>query len=149
MRGWTFWIGAVVIVTAITVYSLKSAEHPVVVDGVIQGAGPVQPAVEPPRTPADQAEAYAAGLDPQERRVAQDELASASSHLFSAKAAVAVTRDDILEIETNRAAAERRWEVAMERLYGPTWLARHERTVEESRRAAEGAASRFGYSTGN
>jgi len=144
MRATSTTLGAVVVVTAITVYSVKTAERPVVVDGVIQGPS-IPPAVELPRTPADRAEAYSAGLDPAERQIAQEELAAASSGLFTARAAVAVTRDDILEVETNRAAAEHRWKTAMERLYGPTWRAYQQRLESEAHQAAEGAAARYGY----
>lgn len=139
MRWGLVWIGAVVAVTAITVHSVKTADRPVVVDGVIQGSGPSAPG------PQHRAEGHAMSLAAAERQAAQDELAAASGALFAARAAVPITRDDILDIETSRAAAQHRWEVAMERLYGPTWRDKHERTVEEGRQAAEGAASRFGY----
>lgn len=148
MRWGLFWIGALVVVTGFTVHAVKSDEDPVVVDGVIRGSS-LPATAEPPQAPSDRAEAYAANLDPAEHRAAQDELAAASSALFTARATAPGVRGDVLDVEANRSAAQRRWEAAMERLYGPTWEARHAMIQAEARQAADGMASRFGYSSSN
>lgn len=149
MRWGLFWIGALLVVIAFTVHAVQTAERPIVVDGVIRGREAPAKIAASPQAPADRAEAHAANLDPAERRAAQDELAAASAAVFAARTAIVVTRGDILHIETNRAAAQHRWEAAMERLYGPTWEAWHARTQAEARQASDGMASRFGYSSSN
>jgi hypothetical protein len=145
MRWSLFWVGVVVVLAGYTVLTIKTADDPVVIDGVIQGSHAPATIADPSQSPSERADAFAANLDAAERLTAQDELAAASSALFAARATVPGSRGDILDAEPGRAAAQHRWEIAMERLYGPTWEAHHARTLAETDQAVDGMASRFGY----
>jgi hypothetical protein len=145
MRWSLFWVGAVVVLAGYTVFTIKTADDPVVIDGVIQRSHAPATIADLSQTSLERADAFAANLGPAERLAAQDELAAASSALFTARAKAPGSRGDILDVESSRAAAQHRWEVAMERLYGPTWEAHHARTLAETNQAVDGMASRFGY----
>ena len=145
MRGWMFWVGTLVIVTAITIHTVRihrmssSASDPL--------RDPAEQVLQSGRPPSglQAAEAHAAALPETERRAAEKELAEASAELFRARSTAPVRREQILDVQVRQDAAEHRWRVAMARLYGPTWEAHHGRALAEAEQAVDGMASRLGY----
>lgn len=83
--------------------------------------------------------AHRATLDPMERHEAEMEAGAASVELYSARAQAPLSVANIAQNEDREASAERRWESAMARLYGPTWRSYHRATIDQ---AVEGYSAR-------
>lgn len=96
-------------------------------------------------SPAERADAYAAALDPAVRSEAEQDVSAAGIALYSARAAAPLTPEDVARTQAEERAAERRWALAMRRLYGPTWEAYQARLEGQASEAAAGAASSMGY----